>query len=40
MTASIQKLLGFFVYHPFRSNIEKTKEQAQEIVDEIHIKAI
>ena len=34
-TTSIQKLLDLFVYHPFKSNIDKTQEEAQEIVNDI-----
>ena len=39
-TPSIQKLLDLFVYHPFQSNIDKTKEEALEIVDDILSKAV
>ena len=39
-TASIQKLLDLFVYHPIQSNIDKTQEEAQEIVDDILSKAV
>jgi len=39
-TASIQKLLDLFIYHPFQSNIDKTAEEAQEIVNNILGKAV
>ena len=39
-TTSIQKLLDLFVYHPFKSNINKTQEEAQEIVNDILSKAV
>ena len=39
-TTSIQKLLDLFVYHPFKSSIDKTQEEAQEIVNDILSKAV
>ena len=39
-TVSIQKLLDLFVYHPFKSNIEKTQDEAQEIIDDVLGKAV
>ena len=39
-TKTIQKLLSLFICHPFRSEINKTQAEAQEIVAEILIKAV
>ena len=38
--SSIKKLLGLFVYHPFKSNIDKSQEEAHEIVNDILSKAV
>ena len=37
---SIQKVLGLFICHPFRSKIQKTQAEAQEIVADILEKAV